>query len=93
MWLLLSVDSISSTLCEKHALVAYLFLLSQIDILKKVMLVSYLQIPGNKNAYNDAAIQELQGNITTKALRFTPLKHVGEQPCMRIEICGVSKLH
>ena len=87
------MDSIPSTLCEKHALAAYLFLLSQkIDILKKVMLVSYLQISGNKNAYNDVAIHELQGNITTKALRFIPLDHVGA-PCVRIEICGVSKLH
>ena len=87
------MDSIPSTLCEKHVFAAYVFLLSQkIDILKKVMLVSYLQISGNKNAYNDAAIQELQGGIKTKALRFIPLKHVGA-PCMRIEICGDSKLH
>ena len=53
---------------------------------------SYLQISGNNNSYNDAAIRQFQGGITTKALRFIPLEHVGE-PCMRIEICGVSKLH
>jgi hypothetical protein len=46
---------------------------------------------GNKNAYKDAAIQDFPEGITTTALRFIPLSYEGE-PCMRIEICGGSKL-
>ncbi|XP_028402403.1 uncharacterized protein LOC114525343 [Dendronephthya gigantea] len=41
---------------------------------------------GNKNAYNDAVIRNLN-YITTRVLRFIPLSYE-VQPCMRIEICG-----
>ncbi|XP_028402627.1 uncharacterized protein LOC114525465 [Dendronephthya gigantea] len=41
---------------------------------------------GNQNAFNGAAIRNLNG-LTTRALRFIPLSYE-VQPCMRIEICG-----
>jgi hypothetical protein len=59
--------------------------------LKKRNIFGLQTFQGNKNAYNDAAIQDFPGGITTRALRFMPLSYVG-QPCMRIEICGASKL-
>ncbi|XP_046858713.1 uncharacterized protein LOC124452172 [Xenia sp. Carnegie-2017] len=42
---------------------------------------------GNKNGYNDAAIEKFSGGLKSKALRIFPLKFVGA-PCLRIEICG-----
>jgi hypothetical protein len=36
-------------------------------------------------------MRDFPGGITARALRFIPLSYVG-QPCMRIEICGASKL-
>jgi hypothetical protein len=47
---------------------------------------------GNTKAVNQAAIRYFIGGKTTRALRFIPLLYVG-QPCMRIEICGGSKLY
>ncbi|XP_046857453.1 receptor-type tyrosine-protein phosphatase T-like isoform X2 [Xenia sp. Carnegie-2017] len=47
--------------------------------------------PGNKNAYNDAAISNITGGIRTRALRIIPLSYTG-QPCLRTEVCG-GELH
>ncbi|XP_046856877.1 uncharacterized protein LOC124450290 [Xenia sp. Carnegie-2017] len=42
---------------------------------------------GNKNGYNNAAIEKFSGGLKSKALRIFPLKFVGA-PCIRVEICG-----
>ena len=46
---------------------------------------------GNKNAYNYAAIRQVDGGITARAVRFIPLNSVA-QACMRFQLCGKSIL-
>ena len=45
---------------------------------------------GNRNAYDDAS-WENAGVDETRALRFIPIRYVG-QPCMRVLLWGKSKL-
>ena len=52
--------------------------------------ISFSLAKWEKTTYNDAAIRDVSGGITTRALRFIPLLDIGG-PCMRIEICS-SKL-
>ncbi|XP_046858342.1 receptor-type tyrosine-protein phosphatase F-like isoform X1 [Xenia sp. Carnegie-2017] len=47
---------------------------------------------GNKNGYNEAAIEKFSGGLNSKALRIFPLEFVGA-PCLRIEICGGGATH
>ena len=59
--------------------------------MKLIFLSFHFQIfRGSKNAYNYAAIRQVDGGITARVVRLIPLNSV-VQACMRVQLCGKCK--